>query len=205
MEDNNRNLMFLPLSVWVRLRVPKLTSLTFINSSSSVSEDGVRCSFDRFVRFGNKNCWHTLWISFGVAVAQLMVPFAGTFAWAGNANSLARLAVIEHSLKRVYVRLHSKTNVLLLKPVYKNVASGRILQIGGIFISVQLLHLHFFRWTLAFAIFTPPCPTCPAYDGFNVASFEKTRRIKLLESGRICLFGRGHGPRVTHVQAQNTS
>lgn len=135
--------MFLLLSVWVRLRVPKLTSLTYINSSSSMSEDGVRCSFNRFVRFRNKNSWHTLRISFGVAVAQLMLPFAGTFAWAGNANSLARLAVIEHPLKRVYVRLHSKTNVLLLKPDDKNVASWRILQIGGIFISVQLLHLHF--------------------------------------------------------------
>lgn len=200
--DSNRNLMFLLLSVWVRLRVPKLTSLTFINSSISVSEDGVRCSFNRFVRFGNKNSWHTLWICFGVAVA---LPFAGTFAWAGNANSLARLAVIEQSLKRVYVRLHSKTNVLLLKPVYKKRCIWTNITYRWHFYFGPTTPSPFLRWTLAFAIFTPPCPTCPAYDGFNVASSEETKRTKLLESGRICIFDRRHGPRVTHVQAQNTS
>lgn len=57
----------------------------------------------------------------------------------------------------------------------------------------------FFRRPITFAVFTPPRPTSPAHDGLYVAGSEETRRHELLESGRICLFGDGHGTRAAHV------
>lgn len=57
------------------------------------------------------------------------------------------------------------------------------------------------RWALAAPLFTPPCSTPAAYDGIHVASSEEARCPDLLDSGRICLCGGGHGPRSAHAQA----
>lgn len=63
----------------------------------------------------------------------------------------------------------------------------------------------FFRWPLTSAIFTPPRPTTPAYDGLHESGSEETGCYELLESGRVRLFGDGHGPRAVHAKAQDAT